>query len=113
MTNRTSTAIANMTASPVTLNNPARGVGALKEVVGVIASAADDASASVFRFHRLPRIARVSQVLLSAADATTGGAINIGLRETTANGGAAVDADLFGSIDLTGGPFNNADVTFE
>jgi hypothetical protein len=114
MANRTSTAIANMTATPKVLNNPARGVGELKEVVGVVTSAADDASGSVFRFNRIPSNARVSQVLLCAADATTAGAINIGLYDTAENGGAAVDADLFASaVDLTGGPFNNLDVTFE
>lgn len=114
VTNRTSTAIANMTATPKVLNNPARGVGELKEVAAVVASAADDTAASVYRFNRIPSNARVSQVLLSAADATTAGALNIGLYDTAENGGAAVDADLFASaLDLSGGPFNNLDVTFE
>ncbi len=114
VTNRKSTSVTNATASPRTINNPALNGSRLQEVVGVIASAADDTVASIGRFCRVPSNGRVSQVLVSAADATTAGAINIGLYRTEDDGGAVVDADLFASaLDLAGGPYANLDVTFE
>lgn len=112
--NRTSPAVANEIATPRVLNNPAASATRLEENANVIASAADDTAASIGRFHRIPSNCRVSQVLLSAADATTAGAIDIGIYQTTENGGAVVDADFFASaVDLAGGPYNNLDVTFE
>lgn len=111
---RVSQAVANATAKPVVLNNPPLNGSHLREVLGVIATAADDSANSIGRFCRVPSNARVSQVLLSAADATTAGAINIGVYQTAENGGAVVDADLFGSaVDLASGPYANQDVTFE
>jgi hypothetical protein len=104
---RNSTAIANAVASPRVLNDPQRSGGNLKEVVAVITSAADDTAASVGRFFRVPSNARVSYLGLTAADATTAGAIDIGLYDI--NDGAAVDADFFVSaLDLTGGPMSEA-----
>lgn len=88
--------------------------GRLQEINGVVATAADQAAADTLHFSRVPSNAIISQLLLSAADATTAGALNIGVYETQENGGAAVDADLFASaVDLTGGAYNNLDVTFE
>lgn len=111
---RKSTAVTNETATPRVLNNPAAEATRLQEKANVIASAADDTAASVGRFHRVPSNARISQVMLSAADATTAGAIDIGVYQTAENGGAVVDADFFASaVDLAGGPYNNLDVTFE
>lgn len=112
--NRTSTAVGNETATPKVLNNPAAEAGRLLEKANVIASAADDSQNSIGRFHRVPSNARISQLLISAADATTAGAINVGIYQTAENGGEVVDADLFASaFDLSGGPFNNQDITFE
>lgn len=114
VTNRSSQAITNATSTPVVLSDPALNAGYLRERSAVVASAADDSSTSIFRFVRVPSNARISQVLLSAADATTAGAINIGVYQTSENGGAVVDADLFASaVDLASGPYNNSEVTFE
>lgn len=111
---RKSAAVTNETATPRVLNNPDSSAALLREKSNIIASAADDTQASVGRFHRIPSNCRVSQLLISAADATTAGAIDIGIYQTAENGGAVVDADLFASaFDLSGGPFNNYDVTFE
>jgi hypothetical protein len=88
--------------------------GRLQEIVGVATTSATQADTDTIHFVRVPSNAIISQVLISAADATTAGAINIGVYQTQENGGAVVDADLFASaLDLTGGPFNNADQTFE
>lgn len=115
ITNRNSTAIADMVSVPNVLVNPSKGAaGILREVCGYVANAADDDATSVYRFCRVPSNARISQVLLSTGDATTAGAINVGLYQTADNGGAVVDADLFASaLALTGGPFQNQDITYE
>lgn len=111
-----STGITNLEATPQVKLDPWEASQELREVTGVAATSATQASADVIRFCRVPSNARVSQVLISCADATTGGAVNIGLYDTNdnGNGGAVVDADLFASaLALTGGPFNNSDQTFE
>jgi hypothetical protein len=106
--------ITNATATPVVLTNSAKSNGVLREASGVVTPAADQADDTIMRVCRVPSNARISQILISAADATTGGAIDIGVYQIDANGGAVVDRDLFASaFALTGGPFDNADVTFE
>jgi hypothetical protein len=111
---RKSTAITNRDATPRTINNPANSGGALRERIGYIAAAADDSATSLWRICQVPSNARISEILLSAADFTTAGAINVGLHRTVADGGAVVDADLFASaVDLSGGPFAPLDVTRE
>jgi hypothetical protein len=102
-------------ATPRTPNYPAiGGQASLIEVAGLVTCAADDTANSIHRFVRVPSNARISQVLFSTADATTAGAIDIGVYKIAANGGAVVDADLFASaLDLTGGPMLNLDVTRE
>lgn len=113
--NRNSTAIADMVAIPKVLVNPSKGAsGQLFEAAGYVANAADDSENSVHRFCRIPSNARVSAVLLSTADASTAGAIHIGVYQTADNGGAVVDADLFASaFALTDGPYSNVDLTHE
>lgn len=113
--NRNSTAIADMVAVPRVPVAPTKGAaGQLFEVVGYVANAADDSANSIHRFCRVPSNARISQVLLTTGDATTAGNINVGVYQTAENGGAVVDADLFASaLALTGGPFENADITYE
>jgi hypothetical protein len=104
--------ITDMTATPrVPVNGRVQGAS-LREASGTVTSGAADTSASTYRFCRVPSNACVSQVLISAADATTAGAINVGLY--AADDGAVVDADLFASaFDLAGGPYTNQDITFE
>lgn len=110
---RNSAFITNRNATPRTISPPhLRGV--LKEAIAVIAAATDDSATSVYRLATVPSNARISEILLSAADFTTAGAIHVGVHRTTADGGAVVDADLFASgVDLSGGPFANLDVTRE
>lgn len=111
---RNSTTIANSIADPPIINSPPRVGGRRRHYREVVASAADDSATSVFRFFRVRSSDTVVQVTLSAADATTAGAVDCGLYQTADNGGAVVDADLFASaFDLAGGPYNNADITFE
>jgi hypothetical protein len=110
---RTSAYITNRNATPRVINGPHLR-GPLKEAVAIIAAATDDSANSVFRLATVPSNARISEILLTAADFTTAGAINVGLHRTTQDGGAVVDADLFASaVDLSGGPFSNLDITRE
>lgn len=108
---RTSDLITNATATPVVFNN-SHSQGVLHEVLGIVTPAADDTQASVHRFVSVPSNCRLSDVLISAADATTAGKYNIGIYYPTGvNAGAVIDADaLAAAYDLSGGPFYNASV---
>lgn len=109
-----STWITNATASPVVLTDSNQSASYCKVAKSVATVSATQTSGDIIRLVRVPSNARIDQVLLSTADATTAGAIDIGVYQTDANGGAVVDADLFASaLALTGGPFNNSDQTFE
>jgi hypothetical protein len=105
--------ITNRRAVPRVINPP-HLKGDLKEAIALIAAVTDDSATSVFRLAQVPSNARISEILVTAADFTTAGAINVGLHRTEMDGGAVVDADLFASaIDLSGGPFANLDITRE
>jgi hypothetical protein len=105
--------ITNRDASP-RVANPSHLRGMLREAIGYIAAAADDSATSVYRFFQVPSNARMSELLLTAADFTTAGAINVGLHRTIGDGGAVVDADFFASaVDLSGGPFSLLDLVRE
>lgn len=110
---RTSTTITNATAEPTVINGPPRGPRTPRFIREVIASAADDTANSLYRYFRIPSNCTPTGLWISAADATTAGVISIGLYQTAENGGAVVDADLFSTIDLSGGPFVQAPVIFE
>ena len=113
--NRNSLSIADMVALPRVPVNPSNGAeGKLFESAGYVANAANDDATSVHRFCRVPSNARVSAVLLSTGDASTAGAIDVGIYQTAENGGAVVDADFFASaFALTNGPYSNVDLTHE
>ncbi len=109
-----STWITNAVATPKVATSSNVGAGRLFEASSVATVSATQASGDIIRLVRVPSNARISEVLLSTGDATTAGAIDIGVYQTADNGGAVVDADLFASaLALTGGPFNNSDQTFE
>jgi hypothetical protein len=114
MANVNSTWITNAVATPAVLTDASKSVGTLREASSAATTANNQAQNDTVRLVRVPSNARISQVLFSAADASTAGAINVGIWQTAENGGAVVDADLFASaLDLTGGPFENSDITFE
>lgn len=109
-----STAITNATATPVVLTNAHLIGGRMCEAAGTITPAAAAEANSTYRFCRVPSNARISQILITAADFTTAGAIDIGVYQTAENGGAVVDADLFASaLAMQSGPYLNADQTYE
>lgn len=114
MANVNSTWITNAVATPKVFTSSNISAGRLFEASSAATVSATQASGDTIRLVRVPSNARISQVLLSTGDATTAGAIDIGVYQTADNGSTVVDADLFASaLALTGGPFNNSDQTFE
>jgi hypothetical protein len=114
MANVNSTWIGNAVASPVVLTDANKSVGVVKNAKSIATVSATQASGDTIRLVRVPSNARIDAVLLTTGDATTAGAINIGVWQTVENGGAVVDADLFASaLALTGGPFTRSDQTWE
>lgn len=105
-------AITNRDASPKVLSD-SRYKGAMMEAVGTIETNGDDTAASTYIFCEIPSNARVSAVLLSVDGNNTAGVFNIGISQTTENGGAAVDADHFASLQAFGTALTNSDVTHE
>jgi hypothetical protein len=82
---------AQRTINPVT-NDGAR----MRTKVAVVEVTNGDSIASTFRLFTVPSNARVLGLKVFC-DAITSAAIDIGLYQTTANGGAVVDADAYAS----------------
>lgn len=107
------TAITNRDATPQVLNNAILEGGIPREFVGTIEAGNGDSIGSKYLFGSIPSNARVSQILLSVDGGGTVGAGDIGLYDTTANGGAVVDADFFASAQSIVAALTNSDVTHE
>ena len=107
------TAITNRDAIPSVLTNAAVGNSRLQEAVGTIEAANGDSIGSKYVLASVPSNARISRVLLSCDAISTSGAGDVGLDDTTQNGGAAVDADFFGSAVVLTSALANSDVTHE
>lgn len=114
MANVNSTWIGNAVATPSVLTNSNQSAGRMMNAKSVATVSATQASGDTIRLVRVPSNARIDDVLLTTADATTAGNINIGIWQTAENGGAVVDADLFASaLALTGGPFTRSSQLYE
>ena len=100
--NTKSTLVTNADASPVTLTSSYLKDGGVIEQIGICEVAAADDDTSVYRFCRIPSGARMSYIRILNDAITAGTDYNLGLLDTAANGGAAVDDNLFGdAIDLS------------
>ena len=90
--------ITNREASPAVLNSPQNGgAGRVHEVFGHLASVTASLSiTSVIRLVEVPSNARMGSVIIYSG-AQSAGKFDVGLYQTNDNGGAVVDADLFGS----------------
>lgn len=103
--------ITNRDATPVTLTtaNP----GQVMRAYGVVEAAGGDAG-STYRFCTVPSNAKMVRAFYSCDDLGTGLTLNIGLYQTTANGGAVVDADFFASaLDVATSAIAVTEITFE
>lgn len=108
-----SAAITNRDAAPQTVNDRRLSGGDLKESVATIEAGAGDTS-SKYRMIQIPSHARVSEIQLFSDDVGASGAVDIGLYDTTQNGGAVVDQDFFASaVDVNTAALNGSIVTYE
>lgn len=110
--NLKSGAITNRDATPSVLTT-AQGSN-VHRVWGKIEAAGGDAG-STYRFCSIPSNARGIVVRFASDDLSGSGAtMDIGLYQTTANGGAVVDADFFASaIDVATAAVSMTDITYE
>lgn len=106
--------ITDRDSTPKVLSDANVSGGMLREAVGTIETANGDDIGSKYIMCSIPSNARVSQVLLYCDDIGTTTLADIGLYKNTADGGAVVDADFFGSaVSLKDGALNGSDVTHE
>jgi len=97
-------------ATPRVINDAIAAKGDLHEVCALAAPAADQADDSIIWLARVPTNCRITAILVTAADATTAGKIDIGVYRTPERGGAVIDRDFFASaFDLAGGPYAESD----
>lgn len=112
--NTKSTAVTNADATPAELTGPHIAEGRLRESVGTVEVAAADDNNSVYRFFRVHSSWRISSLELLNDAIQSGTTYDIGLHEIAAAGGAAKDADLFGTdVDMTSARVAPTDVLFE
>lgn len=110
--NLKATQLTNRDSVPPVANNRQLD-GILREVVGTVEAGAGDTS-SHYRMVQLPSWCRVSQIALFSDDVGASGAVDIGIFDTTANGGAVVSQALFASaIDVNTAALNGSEVTYE
>ena len=106
-----STQLTNRDATPRVVSNSIIQKGAMQVSCGTVEALTADAIASIYRMVSVPSNARVAQVLLSCDDLGSTGLADVGVYQTTANGGAVVDADHFASAQALTTALKNSDVT--
>lgn len=108
-----STQITNRDASPRVMSNARITRGSLLCSCGTVETSAADDIGSKYKLAQIPSNACVKQLLLSCDSLGTAGAADIGIYQTTDNGGAVVDQDFFASAQALTSALANSDVTFE
>jgi len=97
MTDRTTTQIDNRDATPLVLNDSRLWHGTVRSAKAFLTTGATDTAASIYRLCEVPSNAMIEDIFMRFESLGTGAAFDLGIYQTTANGGAVVDADLFGS----------------
>jgi len=96
---------------PSNKNNSAFEDGSIREAVGTIEVDNGDSIGSTYLMSQVPSNARISQIILDSDDIGTTAAADFGLHQTTQNGGAVVDADIFSAAkSLSGGAISNENI---
>lgn len=108
-----STPITNRDAVPRVFNHAGVDGGSVKAAVGVAAVPAAANSASTYRLVRVPSNAVVHSLKIWCGALTNTGAFDIGIYQTTDNGGAVVDADHFASAVNCASAVAGTDVVHE
>mgnify|MGYP000146080602 CR=1 FL=1 len=111
--NTKSTVITNRDAVPRVASNANIFNCQLQEAVGVVEAANNDSIGSKYFFATIPSNARVSRILLSCDAISTSGAMDVGLYQTTDNGGAVVEVDTFASAVVLTSALVHSDITHE
>ena len=107
--------ITSKDAVPVVRESSDQVGGYLRETAALATVSATIPSADIVHLIEVPVEARVSSLKLSAADATTALAADIGIYTDDGDGTYTVkDADFFASaLDFSGGPFINLETVNE
>lgn len=108
-----STVITNRDATPAVINDGRLAKGGLISAFGSVAVGAADSATSKFILASVPSTAMIRQVLASAPAGMTTLAGDVGVYRNTADGGAVVDVDLFGSAVSFATVLSNSDITNE
>lgn len=110
--NLKSGAITNRDATPAAFSTGQ--ASNVRRVFGKCEAAGGDAG-STYRFCSIPSNARAVRVWFASDDLSGAGAtMDVGLYQTTANGGAVVDADFFASaLDVATSAVALTEITFE
>ncbi len=108
-----STLITNRDASPRVLNSSTISKGAMQMAAATVEIATADNIGSTYKMVSVPSNARIAQVLLSCDDSGSLGTADIGIYQTTANGGAVKDANHFATAQVFTTALKNSDVTFQ
>lgn len=94
---RSSTQITNRDATPPLLNDPALGVAQVRRMLALVLCVTSDAANSAYRFFQLPSNAVISSLKLWSDALSASTTLDVGVSDTTANGGATVSQALFAS----------------
>lgn len=107
--------ITNRDAVPRVFNNPGAAAGTLKGFKGIVTTVATDDINSVYIMGSVPSNAVMHSLRYYGPDiGASAAAVDVGLYQTTANGGAVVDADFFTSaLNLNAGALNGTDILYE
>lgn len=109
-----STQITNRDATPRVMNSAGVDGGIMRGFVGTLELTAADDIGSTYRFATVPSNAVMHSLRIYCDDVGNAGDLDIGIYQTTANGGAVVDADVFAAaVDVNAAALNGTDVLNE
>jgi hypothetical protein len=109
-----STQITNRDATPRVMNNPGSVAGVIRGFAATLEAGNGDSIGSKYRMARVPSNAFMHSLRLYCDDLGTTTVADIGLYDTSDNGGAVVDADFFASaVVMNAGALNGSDILHE
>lgn len=108
-----SATITNRDATPRVANNARLSGAHLRSAVGSATATAGVTTGSTYRLCSVPSNALVREVLVSTVAQGGTSAADVGVYRATADGGAVVDADFFGSAVSLVSALSRSDVTNE
>lgn len=111
--NTKATGVTNADAGPPVKTSALIAQGKVRGFVGTVEVANGDSIGSTLRFFRVISSWRPNAIR-KYSDAVTSAAMDVGLYDTLANGGAAVDVDFFASaVSIATADVLGADITYE